>query len=346
MYERVGSLTEPEIKVYANFSGSIDATAAPVDPRECDGDTLDAARAQPKEWIAALNPDGRAYYFPFNTIASAAELAVVWMLPSRVMGDMPVPRVVARFVPKQTVNNASYGPLNPVARANSVMSAVSLIRARKRTAAEQGTAKMPQRMEGLLQKSNARGQSLKTRWVIVDARKQEICWYASDPSAASAKSAKGKGAAAAVQSEPVIGRMGIAGGTILPGVYGHLRNAEHRDIADSCALTLQAPGGRVLVLVAASADQLETWKSYIKACAEGTIPVKDRDPVPAGTWMDEDDVGVSAVPPAPGYLVPIEGWVNVSTKEGQMKKQWVALDPDSRLLMVFEDNGKGPGSGE
>lgn len=227
-----------------------------------------------------------------------------------------------------------------------ILAAVSMIRARRRARAEaaayaasQGSAvvdpnALPPKFEGILNKSDGRGRNLKMRWVVADAKRQEIVWYTSDPSAPGGP------------AEPQ-GRLGIAGASITAGVSPALRSAETAGLPSGNALTI-AVSGRVLVLTSNSEDTVEEWDRYLGACALAEIPVPGGvDPVIAGSYADMDDNGELSVPPAPGLLVPIEGWLALNTPDGKGKdRKWVVMDTDSRLLMVFDDNGKGSGTGE
>ena len=111
-----------------------------------------------------------------------------------------------------------------------------------------------------------------------------------------------------------------------------------------------APHVRSCRLPPRSAATADEWVAYLRAAAAGEIKAiagtHRRAKGGEGEDLDEADQP-EHVPPAPGFLIRQEGLLHVTAPGGDGRataRMYVVLDPDSRLLLVFSDASRAPGS--
>lgn len=112
-------------------------------------------------------------------------------------------------------------------------------------------------------------------------------------------------------------------------------------------LTPFSPAPVLLIRSEATANE---WVAYLCAAAAGEIAAasgSSRRPK-GGEGEDRDELDEPEhVPPAPGFLIRQEGSLQVTApgRDGRTTaRMYVVLDPDSRLLLVFSDASRAPGT--
>jgi len=269
-------------------------------------------------WTATLDEaSGRSFYFNIETKATT------WLLP-------PGGKVITRVVPKAA---------GLVARVTGMMAAIALIKARKAAQAQQGlTGKKPAKMEGFLFKNlvGGRPESFKWRWLLADGERGELQWFHSDP--------ERKGG----ETEPCVGRLALTGAKVELVKAGEGGAPAKLPSSHALRVTAASKSGpeKTLILCARGEDLLEEWQSYLTAVAGGKEIKAGKEGRAKATDFKEEEDKHDGLPPAPGFLIRQEGTMGASSAEDgtALKKTILVLDPDSRLLLLFDDNERLAGS--